>query len=1017
MARILNAIRIVSCVAALAFLLSHPSTAWAACTVTSCKLTVPDQCTVQGHVPFHWDYTVSGSCSPGWPRGVIQWGNGETSDHNDDTHVFYAEGTYNWELWIFDEAGNKCIDRGVLTIVPSCQMTCSVAASIRPGTEPPTVDFTPQISWGDCTCYYSGAERYIWRFYSDGIQDGMSFVARPTNAFTGDPPYTWKLDYQNNNNSTCVSEGTVETRECLTIGKLKLCAEEITRQPGADAYLLRGDVTIDTAEGEGDGLIFITESARFDGNPATGEGLLSTPGQYRVRRENGGWETLLKGDDVRVDGPGGCLMPSDQSGAYACTLAGIPLYCNGRPITLGEDGVRLEPTLFVGAASFALATAKTTLLYGRDGTKNLLKTEVLLGDITPSIQFTKLELVYAGKDNVLTGTGSINFPFLEIWSLAVTLRFKTDCSLEGGGINGYDIEVGLPVGAPLGTTGLEIVALTLKVDNICDRNTFSVFFGGNLGITGIADEILSLVGMGLGYTWPYTLVIEGGDITFLGYPLAGISGQVRTEPGHVKVTIGGAVDLAGILAGSLVGSLEVSQIRMTGTLRGKLQLPNFSCGWYNVPCRTLRSILRASVGLPILLTSVDTSLNLGRKASLRGWEAEFRGIPKVGPLSLAVILRYEGRGFTLLVGTNYQNVVQIHRDSERWPESAQETWVLDEPLEQVLFAAAANSESGPIPSVALTAPDGSVITPANVSSFPGIAYSEDAEGKVAVFRVDAASAGSWTLAAANLSVSEVTFAGLGPVPPPVTTFGEVTAQNGHGSIQAAIAPASPETKVSFFYSRLSSGAAGEAIALDLSAASGTVGVPWDLTGVPSGTYFVFAKTDDQKNPPIVTYYSKPVAVVNGALLPPTGLSGVRSGDTVDLSWTPSASADAKGYKVLYADQPEVMGYPFEMSATDSHGARVAGLDPAKEYRFAVQAIDISGNLSPESTPWQTHIQGIPGDCDGNGTTSIGEVQKAINMFLGSIPPGCGVDCSEDGVISIGEVQKVINAFLGAATSC
>ena len=61
--------------------------------------------------------------------------------------------------------------------------------------------------------------------------------------------------------------------------------------------------------------------------------------------------------------------------------------------------------------------------------------------------------------------------------------------------------------------------------------------------------------------------------------------------------------------------------------------------------------------------------------------------------------------------------------------------------------------------------------------------------------------------------------------------------------------------------------------------------------------------------------------------------------------------------------------------------------------------------------------GIPGDCDGDGQVSIGEVQKAINMFLGLLPVGCGVDCNGDGTVSIGEVQKVINAFLEMVVVC
>ena len=60
---------------------------------------------------------------------------------------------------------------------------------------------------------------------------------------------------------------------------------------------------------------------------------------------------------------------------------------------------------------------------------------------------------------------------------------------------------------------------------------------------------------------------------------------------------------------------------------------------------------------------------------------------------------------------------------------------------------------------------------------------------------------------------------------------------------------------------------------------------------------------------------------------------------------------------------------------------------------------------------------IPGDCDGDNSVSIGEVQKAINMFLGLQTPGCGVDCDGSGQVSIGELQKVINAFLGLAANC
>lgn len=60
---------------------------------------------------------------------------------------------------------------------------------------------------------------------------------------------------------------------------------------------------------------------------------------------------------------------------------------------------------------------------------------------------------------------------------------------------------------------------------------------------------------------------------------------------------------------------------------------------------------------------------------------------------------------------------------------------------------------------------------------------------------------------------------------------------------------------------------------------------------------------------------------------------------------------------------------------------------------------------------------LPGDCNGDGMVSIGEVQRAVDMFLGIQPSSCGVDCSADGQLSVGELQKAIDAFLGLPAGC
>lgn len=83
------------------------------------------------------------------------------------------------------------------------------------------------------------------------------------------------------------------------------------------------------------------------------------------------------------------------------------------------------------------------------------------------------------------------------------------------------------------------------------------------------------------------------------------------------------------------------------------------------------------------------------------------------------------------------------------------------------------------------------------------------------------------------------------------------------------------------------------------------------------------------------------------------------------------------------------------------------------FTLMVRAYDEAGNGSAlAAVAVEILAAGFPGDCDGDGVVSIGEVQRAINMFLGIAPPDCGVDSDGDGVVSIGDVQRVINAFLG-----
>jgi len=61
--------------------------------------------------------------------------------------------------------------------------------------------------------------------------------------------------------------------------------------------------------------------------------------------------------------------------------------------------------------------------------------------------------------------------------------------------------------------------------------------------------------------------------------------------------------------------------------------------------------------------------------------------------------------------------------------------------------------------------------------------------------------------------------------------------------------------------------------------------------------------------------------------------------------------------------------------------------------------------------WGMPLATIPGDCNGDGQTTIDEVQKAINQYLEVSPAQPCNDLNGNGQVTIDELQKVINAFL------
>jgi len=136
-------------------------------------------------------------------------------------------------------------------------------------------------------------------------------------------------------------------------------------------------------------------------------------------------------------------------------------------------------------------------------------------------------------------------------------------------------------------------------------------------------------------------------------------------------------------------------------------------------------------------------------------------------------------------------------------------------------------------------------------------------------------------------------------------------------------------------------------------------------------------------------------------------------DTSGHSWLTTRDVFVYANTALVTDSDNnLFLYDITVPSAPEEIGSVRGLHDARYVTGALDwAIlsDTYGGIQVFDWTWPCDA-GLAGDCDGNGSVSIGEVQGAINMFLGS-PPDCGVDADGNGTVSIGEVQTVINNFL------
>lgn len=888
----------------------------------SCSATVPVFASPNESVSF----LALGTADPaGCATPSYEWDFGDGSAHSNSqntAHTYTAENSYNWTLKVSADGVEDCLKSGTITVTSSqCRITCE-ASSQQTGLINVASAFTASSTAEGCT----QAVSYLWDF-----GDGQTSTSQnPSHTYATAGTYGWTMT-ASADSMECSASGTIEIlaeRPCLVVGNLNFCADMITQS--GSTYTLAGNVSIN-------GILFFTNNVEYTKSSTTG-GSLFTLGDIYVPNVHGSDETLVKGPNVGyfVDGWNMKFIPSSVPPNYSLSLANLPLEIEGTEMIIESGGVKLRPYINLGVAPLIIARVQAELLVVPNGEKTLVSMEVVTGDIVPSLSISSFSVTYDPETETITGSASIGLPFLEIASLDATVEFIPGC------LNGFSIKVGLPVGIPLGPSGLEIDALILEVDDICTPADLRLFLGGDIAIAEVPSELIVIEHVGLAYQVPFTLEIDGGSVAFLGFPLSSMGGTITVYPPYLSVY--GDTNIAGVYTTHISLTLDISNLVISGSAYGSIQIPDWSCD--SLACYAVKALVESVISLPYTFAGAGMDVSAGQVEPGK-WGGRLRGSVTAMDETVAVEIAFLNGDTSLSVGTNYDNLYEIWLREEKMlsPLGFEKTLTLPKEEEQVVFSAASTTT---LPEIYLQTPTGERLTRDNYTTYPGVSFVESAKNKVTFFKVKPAAAGDWAFGTTNLGQGEAELFALGAHPIPAVIFESVTPDSKGYSVKLKLEPADADTKVSLYYTDSPDFGEGIAITKDLKSGNGNYTVSWQTANVPNGNYMIFAKADDGKNPAEAVYYSSQVSVNKDAIQPPTALSGSILQDGAHLSWIPSVSEGASGYYVLYTDEPEVLGYKFRWSSALSGSALVTGLDASKSYRFAVVAYDNEGNFSLES---------------------------------------------------------------------
>ena len=632
---------------------------------------------------------------------------------------------------------------------------------------------------------------------------------------------------------------------------------------------------------------------------------------------------------------------------------GLPIWAIAAPLTVGPSHVVVQPVSVIGVApgAFEIARFSSTWRQHAGGALELLGFAFVSNGPFPSMTLGEVTMTYEPPPADTTAVKmSAQLPFSGLPSFAAEFKLAP-CGLNMADVtlNGL-FDNAVPIAA-YGPFTLGISGWRSALDHACDGKTPILTVAGNLevSVAGVPTpgEFFSIENVGLTYEHPLDFRLLGGTAKALGFDVGQVTGFVRGAVPPLGVTTTGTVNIAGAFVGRATQLLSLGRLWVSGSAVGVSRIPDYSCAWYDQPCKAIRALARAALGgLPYEVNGQSFHIDGSYSQKLGSWQANYIGelTTRSGPI--VMVVQVLNGTASVLVGTNMENLfgISVPLRATAARSAAERSVTIPAGIPGVTFAATGAQSTPAL--VTLLTPDGRTLTP----QAPGVAlYATSAADQTALYEVPYPEPGTWTLRADGAPGDEVVLLALVPRAKPSLSFERVEHVGSAVEIEATVAPPSATTRVQLFFGATAAGGMGEPIGEPLAAAAGTVAATWDVSTLAPGTYFLFAQAAEEGTFPVTVYAPAPIVIGGTSPLDaPTGLAGSRDGDTASLTWTPATAPEAVAHAVLYTDRPEVAGYPYSQAAPMPGEAAVSGLESSRGYRFAVVAVDAQGAHGPPS---------------------------------------------------------------------